>query len=357
MANKLTCKHCGYKSGNLYQHLVEAHGGVDGAKAYHDEHGIDAVIHSSLQEKFLGAKMKILETEASVRAVSEALKPYVPTIEDAYHFQPFAADLLLDLTEDRTVPTMLTGHTGTGKSSLYAQIAARLNQPVLRVNMNNQATISDFVGLWTVKAGETIWVDGALPWCMKNGVWLIIDEIDFAEPAILSVLNSVLERGGMLHLKEKGDEVVRAHKNFRICATANTAGCMSEFRHLYQGTNILNEAFMDRWRVYVVAYMEAAAEAAVLKNTVTGMTERIAASMVDIANACRKSFVEEDLASSFSTRRLLDWGYLLVRYAGKYRAEAPLKAAEAAIFSKVSKEDKIAIEGIIQRKLKTSRSS
>ena len=300
--------------------------------------------------------VKILDIEIEVRHVpSEELRTYIPKIEPAYHFQPLAGDLLLDLTESRAIPTMLVGHTGTGKSSLYAQIAARLNQPVLRVNMNNQATISDFVGLWTVKAGETVWIDGALPWCMKNGVWLIIDEIDFAEPAILSVLNSVLEIGGLLHLKEKGDEVVQAHENFRICSTANTAGCMNEFRHLYQGTNVLNEAFMDRWRVYVVSYMDSHSEAEVLRASIPGMTHRIAESMVDIANACRKSFQEEDLTSSFSTRRLLDWGYLLVRYAGKYRGEAPIKAAESAIFSKISKEDRIAIEGIIQRKLKTTK--
>lgn len=356
MSAKLQCKHCNYKSGNLYQHIVDCHGGEEGARAYHAEHGLNAIIHPDLQEAFLGEKIKVAGVEVPQREVAPALSTYVPKCDMSYHFQPFVEDLVMDLTENRSVPTMLIGHTGTGKSSLYAQIAARINQPVLRVNMNNQASISDFVGLWTVKAGETIWIDGALPWCMKNGVWLIIDEIDFAEPAILSVLNSVLEVGGMLHLKEKGDEVVVAHKNFRICATANTAGAMAEYRHLYQGTNVLNDAFMDRWRVYMVNYMQPADEANVLKSAVPGITDRIAVSMVEIANACRKSFAEEDLASNFSTRRLLDWGYLLVRHAAKYRAEAPLKAAEAAIFSKVSKEDKIAIEGIIQRILRTKRS-
>lgn len=351
----MKCKLCNYESKNLYKHIVAEHGGIEAAKAYKAEHGLDSIIHPSLQEKHLGEKMKILGIEIATRKVKPELASYVPELIDSYHFQDFAEDLAMDLTEEKAVPTMLTGHCGCGKSSVYAQIAARIGQPCLRVNLNNQTSISDFVGLWTVKAGETIWVDGALPWAMKNGVWLIVDEIDFAEPAILSVLNAVLEVGGTLVLKEKGDEVVHAHKNFRICATANTAGQMSEFRHIYQGTNVLNDAFMDRWRVYLVDYMSPDAETKVLVGTIKGMTEKIASRMVQIANDCRKSFVEEDLQSQFSTRRLLDWGHLLVRYVAKYKADAPIKAAQASIFSKVSKEDRVAIEGIIQRVLKTPK--
>jgi len=349
---KLKCKICDFESGNLFPHLVEKHGGEAGAKEYGRQHGKDAIIHPDLQNKFL--KFSIGSSEALVRSdVPVSLKTFIPKLNENYQFQTFASDVLLDLTEEKSVPSMLTGHTGTGKTSLYEQIAARLNQPLLRVNVNGQTTISDFVGLWTVKGGETVWVDGALPWCMKNGVWLIVDEIDFAESAILSVLNSVLEVGGSLVLKEKGDEVVRPNKNFKICATANTAGCMTEWRHLYQGTNILNDAFIDRWRLYVVDYLPEDAEAKVLQ-AIKGMTPRVAKHMCQVANAIRKSFIEEDLQNTFSTRRLLDWGYLLTRHR-HLKAEAPLRAAEAAIFSKVSREDKVVIEGIIQRVLRSRR--
>ena len=74
---------------------------------------------------------------------------------------------------------------------MIEQIAARANQGMLRSNLNGQTTIGDFVGLWTVKGGETVWVDGVLPKAMREGIWLVLDEIDFAEPAILSVINSV----------------------------------------------------------------------------------------------------------------------------------------------------------------------
>ncbi len=98
-----------------------------------------------------------------------------------------------------------------------------------------------------MKGGETVWVDGVLPVAMRAGHWLIIDEIDFVEPAIIAVLTAVLEPGGRLLLKEKGDEIVTPHPAFRLFATANAAGAMSVYRHLYQGANLLNEAFLDRW--------------------------------------------------------------------------------------------------------------
>lgn len=348
---KLTCRICGHKSKNLYRHICDEHGGKDGAKEYRDEFGLDAIVHPDLQQKVTGAKAKFFGKEYAI--VKTDHTSMIPKMDKNYIFQSFTEDVLLDLTEDGCPPVMLTGHAGTGKSSLFMQIAARLGQPCLRVNMNGQTTISDFVGMWTVVGGETVWVDGALPFAMKSGVWLIIDELDFAEPAILSVLNSVLEIGGSLTLKEKGGEIILPHKNFRICSTTNTAGCMSGFRHMYQGTNLLNDAFLDRFRIYVVGFLDATNETELLKKSTTGMTDRFATKIVEVANACRESFEREDLSFCFSTRRLLDWSALLVRHAPRYRNEAPMKSAEVSIYSKISKEDRVVVEGIIQRILRT----
>ena len=178
---------------------------------------------------------------------------HVPKVNSAYHFAEFTDDLIEDMKEEKKV--MLVGHTGCGKTSVIDQIGARMGQGVIRVNMNGQTTIGDFVGLWTVKGGETVWVDGVLPKAMREGHWLTVDELDFAEAAILSVLNSVLEPGGRLCLKEKGHEMIDPHPNFRLFATANAVGCMASFRALYQGTNVMNRAFLDRWRVYHVNYL------------------------------------------------------------------------------------------------------
>ena len=153
---------------------------------------------------------------------------------------------------------MLIGHTGAGKTSLIEQVAARAQHGVVRSNMNGQTTVGDFVGFWTVKGGETMWVDGVLPTAMREGLWLIVDEIDFAEPSILAALTAVLEPHGRLTLKEKGNEVVAPHPAFRLFATANAVGAMSQFRHLYQGANLMNEAFLDRWRVYLLDYLSPA---------------------------------------------------------------------------------------------------
>ena len=182
--------------------------------------------------------------------LTDAEKALIPEVNSAYHFAPYSQEVGFDIAENRKV--LLTGHAGTGKTSLFLELAARLNQPVMRVNMNGQTTISDFVGLWTAKGGDTIWQDGALPLAARRGYWLIIDEIDFAEPQILSVLNPVAEKNGKVFLKEKGHEIIVPHPKFRLLATANTVGIMEDCRHIYQGATIMNRALLDRFRVYHV---------------------------------------------------------------------------------------------------------
>jgi cobaltochelatase CobS len=267
--------------------------------------------------------------------------PLVPVANPAYLFTARANDILNDIVENKRV--MLIGHTGAGKTSLIEQIAARTQHGVLRSNMNGQTTIGDFVGFWTVKGGETQWVDGVLPLAMRAGHWLVIDEIDFAEPAILAVLTAVLEPGGRLLLKEKGDEIIVPHPAFRLFATANAVGAMSAYRHLYQGANLMNEAFLDRWRVYLIDYLSAADEAQVLVRTFAPyLDETMAHTLAAIAAECRAAFVREDLASAFSTRRLIDWTELMLRHGDPERAAGP------AIYSKVSAEDATLIRSIIR---------
>jgi len=267
--------------------------------------------------------------------------PLVPEINPAYLFSDRMKDVIEDIVENRRV--MLIGHTGSGKTSLIEQIAARSKHGVLRSNMNGQTTIGDFVGFWTVKGGETVWVDGVLPTAMREGRWLIIDEIDFAEPAILAVLTAVLEPGGKLLLKEKGNDIVAPHPSFRLFATANAVGAMSQFRHLYQGANLMNEAFLDRWRVHLIDYLSPEEEAHVLLETLApDFTAAMARTLASIAAECRAAFAREDLTSAFSTRRLLDWAQLIVRTGDPERAAGP------AIYAKVSPEDAALIRSIIR---------
>jgi cobaltochelatase CobS len=267
--------------------------------------------------------------------------PLVPRVNPAYLFSERFNDIVADIVENKRV--MLIGHTGAGKTSLIEQVAARAQHGVVRANMNGQTTVGDFVGFWTVKGGETLWVDGVLPTAMREGLWLIVDEIDFAEPPILAALTAVLEPHGHLTLKEKGNEVVAPHPAFRLFATANAVGAMSQFRHLYQGANLMNEAFLDRWRVYLLDYLSPAEETDVLVRTLAPhMTQTLAATLAAIAADCRAAFAREDLSSAFSTRRLLDWAELMLRTGDPERAAGP------AIYAKVSPEDAALIRGIIR---------
>ncbi|PRY04525.1 AAA family ATPase [Paraburkholderia sp. BL25I1N1] len=274
--------------------------------------------------------------------------PLVPPMNPAYLFATRSDNVFLDIAENRRI--LLIGHTGTGKTSLIEQVAAHTNQGVLRSNMNGQTTVGDFVGFWTVKGGETIWVDGVLPTAMREGLWLIVDEIDFAEPAILAVLTAVLEPGGRLLLKEKGNEIVAPHPSFRLFATANAVGSMGQYRHLYQGANLMNEAFLDRWRVYHIDYLSRDDEAQVLQRTFGArVSTAMAQTLASIAAECREAFTREDLGSAFSTRRLLDWTELMLR------TRDPETAAGPTIYSKVSAEDAAFIRSIIQHHIALDR--
>ncbi len=279
----------------------------------------------------------------------------IPKINPAYHFGNIAEEVGFDLSEKRKV--LLTGHMGCGKTSLFEQLAAQMNQPVIRANMNGQTSISDFVGFWTAKGGETVWVDGALPLAMRNGYWLVIDELDFAEPSILSVLNSVAEKDGKLFLKEKGHEIVTPHNQFRLVATANTAGVMESCRHIYQGANILNRALLDRFRVYHVDYLNAQQEAKVLTNTVKDLPLDVAQTLVKLANDVRAAFNNEELGSTFSLRQLIDFAELMTRKRDKYKGggKAPnemiMESAEICIYSKVSREDGEVIKAMVTKTL------
>ena len=133
------------------------------------------------------------------------------------------------------------------------------------------------------------------------------------------------------------------HPAFRLFGTANAVGAMSQFRHLYQGANLMNEAFLDRWRVYLLDYLSPAEETDVLVRTLAPhMTPTVAATLAAIAADCRAAFAREDLASAFSTRRLLDWAELMLRTGDPERAAGP------AIYAKVSPEDATLIRGIIR---------
>ncbi len=362
------CLDCGFEATNIEPHVSAKHG----LKLYIDRYNakLEDFVHHSLLEKSAPTSKETkhdsmdfatllkktlssvtkeaeLDTEDSIILAGEKIAkctiPHmsVPAIKEYFHFGRDTASIIKDIKKKRHV--LLTGHTGTGKTSLIHQIAARIGQGVIRVNLNGHTTNSDFVGFWTIKGGETVWVDGALPYAMRNGLWLILDELDCADANILATLNGVLEDHARLLIKEKGHELVIPHENFRIFATGNSIGAMSNFRTIYQGTNIMNEAFLDRFQIYLVGYLPEEEEIKVLTLAVNRMSERVATFIVKVATAVRAAFQNEEIGCTFSLRRMLDWGEKIIE------TKDHITSAESTIINKLPPEDGEVVRGIIQR--------
>ena len=231
----------------------------------------------------------------------------IPSV-DHYRFQPFVSDVIDSIHARENV--LLTGGTGVGKTSHILQVAARIKQPVLRINFNGETRMSDLIGKISVINGETVWVDGVLPSAMRKGYWLLLDELDFADPAVLSLLHPVLEEDSQLVLKENGGEIIRPHANFRMFATANSIGAMEDRAGAYGGTNQMNEAFLDRWQVIFVDNLPEKEEIQVVRSKVQGLTMAVAKRIVQFANKARQQDMGDGFQFSgdnFSTRKVLAW--------------------------------------------------
>lgn len=391
------CRECDFKSDDLVEHIEDNHTDLARYIKKHKLQESDVIFETVVEEKeealgrAVANSMNAMETEVPTRKKSRPASMEetpmkmaivkttlqildqelekgigshnggdVPTLDDHYYFGKKESgkfdthgekvnSFLMDINENKRV--ILVGHTGTGKSTLIEQVASRLNQTCVRISCNGQITVGDMIGLWTIRGGDTVWVDGILTNAVRNGHWVTLDEIDFAKEEILANLNALLEPAGKLILKERGFETIIPHPNFRLFATANTIGRMKKFRHLYQGTNEMNEAFLDRFRIYCIDYLPKEEEINLLSKKVPRVTREIATVIVEVGNMIRASFLKEELSTSFSTRKLLDWTELMVRF------KDPEKAADVAIYSKIEDDAEIeSIRGIIQRVMKTKPS-
>jgi cobaltochelatase CobS len=264
-----------------------------------------------------------------------------PTTNKGYRFQPFLSHVIDAINSREHV--LLTGGTGVGKTTHIMQLAARLNKPVLRANFNGETRLSDFIGKMSVIDGRTIWTDGILPLAMKQGYWLLLDELDFADPAILSLLHPVLEEDPSLLLKENGGELVRPHPNFQIFATANSVGAMNERAGSYSGTNTMNDAFTDRWLVVYVPNLPMAEEIKVIKEKVSGLKNSIVKRIVEFAHKVRNNEITDiEFGDNFSTRRVISWAKKTALL------QCPIEGAKIAWLDKMNKSDHDVITRILE---------
>jgi len=249
-------------------------------------------------------------------------------------------------------PVFIGGPTGCGKSATVKELAAVLEQPICRVQFTRDFKVSQFVGkseLRTDKKGRqfTEFVYGVLPLAMKNGWWLLLDEIDQAHPDVLMAIQSVLE-GEPLILTENYGEVVEQNgegrsKHFRLIATANTFG-KGDDSGLYVGAKIMNEATLDRFGVTVKGeYPDFASEVAIVcKKSLLKKDD--AEKIVTIAHKVREAVAKDICSCTFSTRRLIMWSKKFAKYKNIYRA------ANVSILNKLQDEEDVRfISNLIQR--------
>ena len=234
----------------------------------------------------------------------------VPTIDPSYQLNPEATlAILAGFAFNRRV--MLQGMHGTGKSTHIEQVAARLNWPCLRINLDGQITRMDLIGkdVIALEDGKQItrFQEGLIPWSLQRPVALILDEYDAGQPDVMFVIQRMLEREGRLTLLDQ-NRVINPNPAFRIFATSNTVG-LGNWNGLYQGTQLLNHGQMDRWDIVAALnYLEPQEEQKILLAKVPELSETQAMAMISLANLTRNGFAAGDISTLMSTRTLITWG-------------------------------------------------
>ncbi|MCO6188151.1 cobaltochelatase subunit CobS [Rhizobium sp. L1K21] len=253
-----------------------------------------------------------IDSDIKVPAYSEG-DPYVPDLDPDYLFdKDTTLAILAGFAHNRRV--MVSGYHGTGKSTHIEQVAARLNWPCVRVNLDSHVSRIDLVGKDAIvlKDGKQVteFKDGILPWAYQHNVALVFDEYDAGRPDVMFVIQRVLESSGRLTLLDQS-RVIRPHPAFRLFATANTVG-LGDTTGLYHGTQQINQAQMDRWSIVTTLnYLPHDNEVDIILakvksfNTKEGR-EKISA-MVRVADLTRASFINGDLSTVMSPRTVITW--------------------------------------------------
>lgn len=253
-----------------------------------------------------------IDTDLQVPAFSER-DDHVPEIDTAYRFNPdVTLAILAGFTNNRRV--MVQGMHGTGKSTHIEQVAARLNWPCVRVNLDGHISRLDLVGkdAIVVRDGHQIteFQEGIVPWALQRPVTLIFDEYDAGRPDVMFVIQRILERDGKFTLLDQ-NRVIHPHPGFRMFATTNTVG-LGNLNGLYHGTQVLNHAQIDRWNVVATLnYLSREDEAGIVLARVPELDNdagrTLIESMVSVAELTRKGFATGDLSTLMSPRTVINW--------------------------------------------------
>jgi cobaltochelatase CobS len=239
--------------------------------------------------------------------------PHVPDIDEAYKFDPETTRAICaGFAYDRRV--MVQGYHGTGKSTHIEQVAARLNWPIIRVNLDSHISRIDLVGKDAIVLREgkqvTEFREGMLPWALQRPIALVFDEYDAGRPDVMFVIQRVLEASGKLTLLDQ-NRVIRANPYFRLFSTTNTIG-LGDTTGLYHGTQQINQGQMDRWSIvttlnYLSHDVEAEIVLAKAPAYQTAEGRRTINAMVRVADMTRNAFMNGDISTVMSPRTVITW--------------------------------------------------
>ena len=253
-----------------------------------------------------------IDSEMHINAFSKK-NEYVPKIDNDYKFdKDTTLAILAGFAFNKR--TLIQGYHGTGKSTHIEQVAARLNWPCIRVNLDSHISRIDLIGKDAIvlKDGKQIteFKEGILPWSIQNPVALVFDEYDAGRPDVMFVIQRILESEGNFTLLDK-NKVLEQHDFFRIFATTNTVG-LGDTTGLYHGTQQINQGQMDRWNIVsTLNYLpfEKELEIILAKNKKHNNKEgkELLSNMIKVADLTRKGFVNGDISTVMSPRTVLHW--------------------------------------------------
>ena len=253
-----------------------------------------------------------IDSDMEVPAFSQGW-PHVPDLDPDYLFNAETTmAILAGFAHNRRV--MVQGYHGTGKSTHIEQVAARLNWPCVRINLDSHVSRVDLVGkdAIVIREGQQVteFREGILPWALQSNTALVFDEYDAGRPDVMFVIQRVLEVSGRLTLLDQS-RVIRPHPAFRLFATTNTIG-LGDTSGLYHGTQQINQGQMDRWSIVVTLnYLphdeEVNIAAAKVKSFDTPEGRKALSNMVRLADLTRNAFINGDLSTVMSPRTVITW--------------------------------------------------
>ena len=272
----------------------------------------EALLHKKTDIKISVKQTFGIDTKMEINAFSKK-NEYVPKIDQDYKFdRDTTLAILSGFAFNKRV--LIQGYHGTGKSTHIEQVAARLNWPCVRVNLDSHISRIDLIGKDAIvlKEGKQIteFKEGILPWSIQNPVALVFDEYDAGRPDVMFVIQRVLESEGNFTLLDK-NKVLQQHDLFRIFATTNTVG-LGDTTGLYHGTQQINQGQMDRWNIvstlnYLPFEKELEIVMAKNKNFNNKEGKELLSNMIKVADLTRKGFINGDISTVMSPRTVLHW--------------------------------------------------